>query len=148
MTDRREYDVGFGKPPKHTQFKKGQSGNPNGRPKGARNLKTDLVEELQMIIHVTDGSRKVSISKRRALLKVLFAKALKGNVPAINTTLSLIARLENTDTTEDNQPLNEEEAAILEQFKMDVLQEAQSKRLQTASASATVGDEKNDNVVE
>ena len=77
MTDRRKYDVGFGKPPKHTQFKKGQSGNPNGRPKGARNLKTDLFEELQTIVLVTEGSRKVRISKQLALVKVLLAKAHK-----------------------------------------------------------------------
>ncbi len=40
------YDVGYRKPPKHTRFKPGQSGNPRGRPKGTKNLKTDLIEEL------------------------------------------------------------------------------------------------------
>ena len=41
-----EYDVGYKKPPKRTQFKPGQSGNPRGRPKGTKNLKTDLAEAL------------------------------------------------------------------------------------------------------
>jgi hypothetical protein len=41
-----DYDVGHAKPPKHTRFQPGQSGNPRGRPKGTKNLKTDLIEEL------------------------------------------------------------------------------------------------------
>ena len=39
--------VGYKQPPKHTQFKPGQSGNPKGRPKGTQNLATDLAEELR-----------------------------------------------------------------------------------------------------
>lgn len=53
MTD--EYEVGYRKPPRHTRFRKGQSGNPKGRPKGAKNLKTELEEELQEKIVVREG---------------------------------------------------------------------------------------------
>ena len=45
MTD--DYEVGFKKPPKHTQFKPGRSGNPDGRPTGRMNFKTELLDELQ-----------------------------------------------------------------------------------------------------
>lgn len=44
--DNNNYQVGYGKPPKHSRWKKGQSGNPRGRPKGTRGLKTDLHDEL------------------------------------------------------------------------------------------------------
>ena len=42
----RDYDVGYKKPPKHGRFRKGRSGNAKGRPKGGKNLKTELMEEL------------------------------------------------------------------------------------------------------
>ena len=45
-TSKSDYEVGYRKPPKHTRFKPGQSGNLRGRPKGTKNLKTDLMEEL------------------------------------------------------------------------------------------------------
>ena len=53
----KDYEVGYGRPPKDKQFKKGQSGNPKGRPKGSRNFRTDLQEELQMQVQVTENGK-------------------------------------------------------------------------------------------
>src|ERR1700742_2968486 len=50
--------VGYKRPPKHTQFRPGQSGNPKGRPKGTQNLKSDLREELGEIVRVREGDRE------------------------------------------------------------------------------------------
>lgn len=88
----REYEVGYKKPPKASQFKPGRSGNPKGRPKGTRNLATDLQEELAAKILVQEGDRQVKMSKQQALVKTLFAKALKGDIRSINTFLRLIER--------------------------------------------------------
>ena len=66
-----DYEVGFGKTPKHTRWKAGQSGNPKGRPKGSKNLKTELEEELQELISVREGGARRTISKQRAVLKGL-----------------------------------------------------------------------------
>ena len=70
------YEVGYGKPPKHTQFEPGQSGNPRGRPKGTKNLKTDLMEELGEKILVREGEQARRVSKQRAVVMALVAPML------------------------------------------------------------------------
>src|SRR5215469_15592455 len=52
-----DYEVGYGKPPRHTRFKKGQSGNPRGRPCGSKNLKTLLSEALSEPVIITENGR-------------------------------------------------------------------------------------------
>lgn len=91
QNSKTSYDVGFGKPPKSSRFKKGQSGNPAGKKKGTKNLKTDLEEELKGQIEIGEGSRKRKITKQRGLIMALLAKALKGDVRASNTVLKLLA---------------------------------------------------------
>jgi hypothetical protein len=85
--------VGYGRPPKKSRFKPGQSGNPRGRPKGTKDLKTDLAEELQEQVLVTEGGRKKSISKQRAMLKSLMARAVQGDVRAAVAVISELHRL-------------------------------------------------------
>ena len=110
-------DVGYGKPPKETQFKPGQSGNPNGRPKGSKNLATDLKEELAQKIVITEGGQQQEITKQRAMLKALLSKALKGNFHAANTLLNLKARIEQTESNSSpDDTISEEDADILENF--------------------------------
>jgi hypothetical protein len=95
MADKRkgDFQIGYGKPPKHTRFKPGQSGNPRGRPNGTRNLRTDLAEELAERIAISEGGRRQAVSKQRGMLKQLMAKALKGDVRAANTVIGLVERL-------------------------------------------------------
>ena len=88
-----DYELGYGRPPKAFQFKPGQSGNPKGRPKGAKNLKTELEEELQEKISIKEGGAPKTVSKQRAMLKALTAKAVHGDARAANTLLNLVLRL-------------------------------------------------------
>ena len=91
----RSYKVGYGKPPKATQFKRGRSGNPKGRSKGTRKLATDLAAELGEQITVREEGRSRRISKQRALIKSLMARALQGDVRATAAMLALYARSHN-----------------------------------------------------
>ena len=53
--DKDDYQVGYGKPPDHSRFVKGQSGNPRGRPPGAQNMKTLLTKALNELVVATAG---------------------------------------------------------------------------------------------
>jgi hypothetical protein len=136
-----DYEVGYGKPPKHTQFKLGKSGNPQGRPKGTKNLKTDLAEELCEKIVVHEGGSSRQISKQRAVVKSLVTRTLKGDARAANTLLSMMMRL--LDTGEGAQPeesegLHADELEILKAFKKRLIQSDEKE----PAADATDSEEK------
>ena len=118
-------DVGFGKPPKHTQFKPGQSGNPAGRPKGTKNLKTDLEEELRELITVREGGNQKIVSKQRAMLKSLTAKAVQGDPRAAAIVIDMMYRLLHEDDAEDtSRGPSPDDKAIIEAFENRLLRES------------------------
>ena len=107
--------VGYKQPPKGRQFQPGNSGNPSGRPKGVRNFKTDLREELSESISFREGGRDISISKQRALIKRLVASAIEGDARAIATLMSFCARAFGDDN--DDQQQAPEDGEIIQAFK-------------------------------
>jgi hypothetical protein len=111
---------GYGRPPKSGRFKPGKSGNPKGRPKGSLSLATDLAQELSEKITVREDGHARRVSKQRALIKSLMAKALQGDVRANATILALYARV-STEFPEDNDSvLNEQELKIIRRFAPSV----------------------------
>jgi 16S rRNA G966 N2-methylase RsmD len=116
--NRDDYAVGYGRRPQHTRFKPGRSGNPKGRSKGTKNLKTDLMEELSERITVSEGGKPKKLSKQRALLKSLLAKAIaKGDARAANILINLILRVLEISAEEREEDLiSEDDLAILDDF--------------------------------
>ena len=116
------YDVGYRKPPKATQFKPGQSGNAKGRPKGTKNFKTDLLEELREQILIKESGKGLSVSKQRAFIKTLMAQAVKGDARAANLVLNTLFKLIPVESgDEETSDLTQTDLAILEQFKQETI---------------------------
>ena len=109
-------DLGYRKPPEATRFKPGKSGNPKGRPKGSANLATDLSAELGEQITVREGGRPRRISKQRALIKSLMAKALQGDVRATTALLALYARVISEPPEDEGRPIEDDELMIIRRF--------------------------------
>jgi hypothetical protein len=113
-----KYTVGWGKPPKHGQFKPGTSGNLAGRPKGSKNLRTDLEQEMSERIQVTEGGKSITVTKRRAVLKRITNKAMNGETAAARVLFNLMVGLEQVDVQDKQaEPLEEEDLEILAEFK-------------------------------
>jgi hypothetical protein len=119
MTDKtRDYEIGYGRPPQGSRFQPGQSGNPKGRSSGTRNLETDLREELAERISVRVGDRSRKVSKQRAMLMALVAKALRGDTRAILALLKTVATLSPSEDTlgSSDTALSAEDQQILDRF--------------------------------
>jgi hypothetical protein len=88
-----DYKVGYKHPPKTAQFQKGKSGNPRGRPKHTRNLKTDLAEELSSRISITVQGKVATVSKQKAVIMASIARAIKGDMKAAAMIFNLVMQL-------------------------------------------------------
>ena len=123
-----DYEVGYKKPPKHGQFQPGESGNPQGRPSGAKNLKTELQEELAETIKIKESGQAKTVSKQRAMLKSLTAKAVQGDTKAANVVLGMIFKFLQ-DQPDDGEAieLTQTDHTILKDFEESILKAAQTK---------------------
>jgi hypothetical protein len=102
----KKYDVGYAKPPKNTQFTKGRSGNPNGRPKGTKNkisqsrLEKIFTDEFYRMIKVNGENGPVQMPVVQAAARSIGVNAVKGDHRSQKLMLEL-ARSVNVDEDTD-----------------------------------------------
>jgi hypothetical protein len=124
-TRRSAYEVGYGRPPTHTRFKPGRSGNPKGRPKGAKNEASILREILEHQIPLQEGGRIRKISIRKAILLKMADGALKGDTRKAAFVLDRYSRAEG-DTT-DAPEADPRDQELLDSFYKRVAAELEAK---------------------
>ncbi|WP_112324397.1 DUF5681 domain-containing protein [Oceanibium sediminis] len=107
------YEVGYSKPPKHTQFQPGQSGNPSGKKKGTPDLQTMIQAIGAEPITVIEGGAKKQIPKSAAVVQALYVKAMKGDVPAGRLLLATLANAVTAAEADVGQKLSDADLSTL-----------------------------------
>jgi Family of unknown function (DUF5681) len=109
--------VGFGCPPKATQFKPGKSGNPKGRPKGARSVAAVLQDVIQQKVPVTENGATRRVPALEVMLRRLANDAMRNDPRALKLLLSLVDRYGESSKLElQLEHLLRDDQAILKQY--------------------------------
>jgi hypothetical protein len=107
---------GYGRPPKDGRFKPGRSGNPRGRPKGARNLRSDFNKVMTKRVRIREDGKLRYASRQEALLLSLCVKALQGDTRASGQLLARWAKTELHDTQASQSNVTTNDRVIVEEF--------------------------------
>jgi hypothetical protein len=119
---KRDYEVGYRKPPKHSRFKPGQSANPAGRKKGVPNFKTDVENTLHLPVQLSEAGKTKRVSTQQAALSRLKQKALGGDGRALDRALKLASKQsDEAESSETAGPMDAVDHAILTAFVEEVL---------------------------
>lgn len=128
------YEIGYRRPPASGQFRKGQSGNPKGRPKGSNNLLTIIERELAQSIVVSENGRKKTITRMEAIGKRLISDALQGDRKAQLTLFEILKRNGTLDRTDVGTLLPDNYEVLLDDYV--------TRRQKSAAIPASKGESK------
>jgi hypothetical protein len=113
------FEVGYAKPPKERQFSPGQSGNPFGRPLGAKNkpkpdqdalsLREIILAQANREIPIQEGGKTKKIPAKEVIIRATFAAAAKGDARAQKTVLYL---MQSAEASKENERRTLYEAAV------------------------------------
>ena len=115
-----EYSIGYGRPPLHTRFRPGESGNPRGRPKGQQNAKSIVKKVLDEPVTVREGEKTRKASKFEALVQANVLKAMKGDPRASAFVITLLTRtgqLAEADVDTASADLATDDEAIIREWR-------------------------------
>jgi uncharacterized protein DUF5681 len=108
------YPVGYRRPPVEHRFKRGQSGNPSGRPKGVRNFTSDLREELAELVSIKDGDGSAQVTRQRAIVKAVVNAALEGDQRAATIVFGWSSRAFGSEPEPETDESDPDDQAIAE----------------------------------
>ncbi|MCK1473591.1 hypothetical protein IVB27_01915 [Bradyrhizobium sp. 197] len=125
MAKKSDKNVGYGRPPLHSRFKPGRSGNPRGRPKGRLNFATDLKNTLGIRVTLNHGGKPRRVTTQQAALLCLMEKALKAkDTRALEKLLGFAAMASGSAAEEPTKSLSAEDQAILDAYRAEIRAEA------------------------
>ena len=106
-------EIGYGNPPRHTQFRKGVSGNPKGRPTGSRNLATVLARALREKVVVNENGRRRTMTKLDAAVGQLVNKSASGDLAALRQLMALAGSTEERLPDSNETEVTEVDAKVM-----------------------------------
>jgi hypothetical protein len=113
------YPVGYRQPPLASRFKPGSSGNPKGRPKGRKNLRTLIKEAMTANILIQEGQNSRRVSRIEGVVLRQLQSALKGSDRAALAVIKMAHQLRFLEDSESNTAetaLSPEEERILNEL--------------------------------
>ena len=118
---KRDYEVGYSRPPKHSQFKKGQSGNPSGRRRYSETGRAQQLirQELYRTITVREGGKVIRMPAFRAILRKQILLAAQGNVSAMKEVLKALRLIEAAENVQPTHLTHEEALDMLDEPDRD-----------------------------
>ncbi|MGE3476427.1 MAG: DUF5681 domain-containing protein [Rhodospirillaceae bacterium] len=128
---RNDYEVGYKKPPKHTRFKPGDSGNPSGRPRKARSSNELLEQVLNEKVTITIRGRQRTVTMKEVLIRQLITDGMKGNQRALKAIFN-----RETERILDEDARQAERRKYDEEFKRDLDQIRERIRQRQAKEAA------------
>jgi hypothetical protein len=112
-----EYEVGYGRPPEQTRFRPGQSGNPNGRPKGTKNVAVMARVALERKVHVVAKGVRKKMTVREVSLRKVADKALAGDQRALAFLFALTREQSPSESAQSDTAVPEnQDLEIIKEF--------------------------------
>ena len=128
------YEIGYKKPPSGKRFKKGESGNPRGRPKGSNNFLTLLDKELRQPMTITENGKKRITTRLGAMTKRLVAAAVQNDYKALIALLEILRKSGRLESVDVDDVFVDDHEAILETFLMQRMKARKSHEAEDTSA--------------
>lgn len=135
------YEVGYGKPPKQTQFQSGKSGNPRGRPKGSKNLAAVVLREARKPVRVNGPGGARTVTKMEASVLQLANQSAQGDLAAQRQFLPLVRASEESLSPEAAPGSPHESDQIVMQSILRRIRQFKSSEEATIQDPAKGGDE-------